>query len=138
MPVALVQRREQPPDLAERMEIDKIRITITDPSSGSDAPIVFPPLWRVAVRLGAHTICLPHYTTDSLIPPTPLDVMRELVLIAQSVEDAESLRDWASVPPGTPVDRHAEHTYAWYVDQTEELKRLLGDRYDDYLRNTLV
>jgi hypothetical protein len=137
MSVALVQRREQPPDLAERMAVDKIRITITDPSS-RPVPRVFPPLWRVVVRLGGRTLRLPYYAEDLLAPPTPLAIMRELVLAAQSVEDAASLHDWANVPEEAPVDIKIEQTYARYVTQTARLRRLLGDRYDAYLRNTVL
>lgn len=127
--------------LEERMEQDKIRVTVLDPTTLTDVPNAVPPLWRVTVRLGDRMLRLPYYVTDSHLPPDPAEIMRELIEAARTIEDSESMVTWAGLPVGTPeedVDLKAQHTYVWYRDQAQGLRRVLGGLYDVYLRATAL
>lgn len=123
------------PSLAERMAADKITITVTDRYEGN-IPRIDLPLWRVIIRLEDRTMGLPYYTSESTTPPSPEEIMRRIITAAQSIEDADTVEEWAGVAAGENPDYMTENTFQWQMDQTEALRALLGARYDDYLRHT--
>lgn len=127
---------DQRPDLDERMARDGIRITITDRSNGGFSAFAPSSMWRVVVRSGNRTLRLPYYTIASLDAPTAVDVMCDLITTALSIEDSSTMNEWAGIEPGEIPDIKSQHTYYWSVEQTDRLRYVLGDRYDDYLRNT--
>lgn len=140
MSVDLVKTEEKPVDLQQRMETDHVRVTVREPTSyPPEMPPVIPPLWSVVVRAEDRALHLPYYTTVSFDAPTPVEVMRDLITIAQSIEDCEGdIYNWANVPPGTRLSTATEHMYHWYVEQTAGLFYVLSDRYSDYLYNTRI
>jgi hypothetical protein len=64
--------------------------------------------------------------------PTAKDVL-ECLLSDASVEDYNGFEDWASDMGFDEDSRKAEKIYRDVLTQTEKLKKLLGDDYDDFM-----
>lgn len=90
-------------------------------------------VWRVLLRTDGRRMTVTYRTGLGLGEPTAKDVLGSLVMDAWTVRSADGFEDWANELGYDPDSRSAERTYRQAKRQTERLRTLLGDRYDEFL-----
>ena len=89
--------------------------------------------WTVTLHHDGRSMVTPFFTGLALATPTANDVLQCLVSDALGVTDGQTFEEWAGEYGYDEDSRSAERTYRDIVKQTEQLRALLGDRFDDAL-----
>jgi len=88
--------------------------------------------YRVTLRYQGRRMTIPFHTGSGWTrEPNARDVLEALLSDAGTVDNAESFEDWCGELGFDPDSRKAERIYNASVRQTDALKRLLGDDYED-------
>lgn len=86
--------------------------------------------WNVELRYRGRKMTTAFYTGSALGEPTIEDVMECLTSNAAGYENTGDFESWASEYGCNTDSRKAEATFRAVEQQTENLRRLLGDDFD--------
>lgn len=91
--------------------------------------------WRVTLLFGRRRMTVPFYTGLAISgEPTVADVLECLALDASGYENARSFEEWCAEYNYDTDSRSAERTYRQVEQQTDKLRKFLGDKFGDLLR----
>lgn len=92
--------------------------------------------WTVELRYRRRRMTVPFFTGQALTDePSASDVLYCLASDASGAD--QSFEDWCADYGYDTDSRTAERTYRQVVDQTARLRRLLGDDFDEIVREAV-
>lgn len=127
----------------------KLRSRIEDDGITAEAVMTDAPRWaddrrsdgtnwyRVTLAYDGRTMTVPFGMGSALTDdPGADDVLNCLASDASGYENARSFEEWAGEYGYDTDSRKAERTYQQVKEQTEQLRRFLGDQFDAYVWDT--
>jgi hypothetical protein len=87
--------------------------------------------WTVTLRYKGRRMVVHYYTGLALSEPTAAGVLETLLTDAASIENSGSFEDWAADLGFDSDSRSAETIYKATVEQTNKLRRLLGEEFQE-------